>query len=819
MTGTAVYGTVRTVVWEDGGGNPASISDVYLGPVDFTAAFAERLAAAHHGWVKVEAGELIGDLEDRVFKLGFLSRAKKSVFWIDPAVVLHELLGPGHPLIAARTGLDRVKIAGPFETETPASLTVHENAGDYVALEVRKEGIVCELHNPSGGLNASTWSLFSEDELTPHVLNAAGVPATQPSGTQVTLSMTRISVVYGGMIADEEGNVEGVSVEMVGRNPIAQNVPLTIGATVRPRDVFSAGGYGANDDASTSYNLRIEHRLSATDDFVAFTFFQDAPDRLREEYRDRDIPVPPRDAFTTPRILMSAYFDARELHLQHDYNAARARFFGDDKHRHQRDLTLRENEMRAVADYVHTRYLYHLLYSATPLIADPVKRKSVTVDLRITRGFANPRKTAEFGYSRLHPRQYGQFLEFKPVIRSTSRMRALRMACADFLRDVRALNGDTFFRHLFMQFTKRARRRDFEDDDTDTTRNLRAFWKIELDGSGNEVGSASVRILDDGSIASRPLRKIGRRRIDSTSDAEERTYRIELIWQPMDLLAATAIPAADPLPAAAEPVEPAKKTSIVLLATEGAAIPTPYRLPLDDKARTFMRWLRTEYPDDNDPRLVETITLGDALQALGLFGNNEDEDGDENLQIRYLVIISHSRHETLYLRYFEMPSSYTGPELDLDPINDAEFVARVVEQAPEMLQLYRRLVQSEILPNLLDHKALRELGHASKQRLRKVFSGAEAILLTGCAPGFTKFTETHRLGSIASAFARITNTDVYASKSKVLSYAMKSNGDWRYHGPMKNSSTGLMRKGPTAMTTPIIPILLRRSRSCPCRPG
>ncbi len=24
MTGTAVYGTVRTVVWEDGGGNPAS---------------------------------------------------------------------------------------------------------------------------------------------------------------------------------------------------------------------------------------------------------------------------------------------------------------------------------------------------------------------------------------------------------------------------------------------------------------------------------------------------------------------------------------------------------------------------------------------------------------------------------------------------------------------------------------------------------------------------------------------------------------------------------------------------------------------------
>ena len=24
MTGTAVYGTVRTVVWEDGGGDPAS---------------------------------------------------------------------------------------------------------------------------------------------------------------------------------------------------------------------------------------------------------------------------------------------------------------------------------------------------------------------------------------------------------------------------------------------------------------------------------------------------------------------------------------------------------------------------------------------------------------------------------------------------------------------------------------------------------------------------------------------------------------------------------------------------------------------------
>jgi hypothetical protein len=24
MTGTAVYGTVRTVVWEDGGGNPSS---------------------------------------------------------------------------------------------------------------------------------------------------------------------------------------------------------------------------------------------------------------------------------------------------------------------------------------------------------------------------------------------------------------------------------------------------------------------------------------------------------------------------------------------------------------------------------------------------------------------------------------------------------------------------------------------------------------------------------------------------------------------------------------------------------------------------
>ena len=24
LTGTAVYGTVRTVVWEDGGGNPAS---------------------------------------------------------------------------------------------------------------------------------------------------------------------------------------------------------------------------------------------------------------------------------------------------------------------------------------------------------------------------------------------------------------------------------------------------------------------------------------------------------------------------------------------------------------------------------------------------------------------------------------------------------------------------------------------------------------------------------------------------------------------------------------------------------------------------
>ena len=24
MTGTAVYGTVRTVVWEDGGSNPAS---------------------------------------------------------------------------------------------------------------------------------------------------------------------------------------------------------------------------------------------------------------------------------------------------------------------------------------------------------------------------------------------------------------------------------------------------------------------------------------------------------------------------------------------------------------------------------------------------------------------------------------------------------------------------------------------------------------------------------------------------------------------------------------------------------------------------
>jgi hypothetical protein len=30
MTGTAVYGTVRTVVWEDGGGNPASYPIVNL---------------------------------------------------------------------------------------------------------------------------------------------------------------------------------------------------------------------------------------------------------------------------------------------------------------------------------------------------------------------------------------------------------------------------------------------------------------------------------------------------------------------------------------------------------------------------------------------------------------------------------------------------------------------------------------------------------------------------------------------------------------------------------------------------------------------
>ena len=52
MTGTAVYGTVRTVVWEDGGGNPASYP-ILIG-----------LANSRCCWMKVRFASLLTILND-----------------------------------------------------------------------------------------------------------------------------------------------------------------------------------------------------------------------------------------------------------------------------------------------------------------------------------------------------------------------------------------------------------------------------------------------------------------------------------------------------------------------------------------------------------------------------------------------------------------------------------------------------------------------------------------------------------------------------------------------------------------------------------
>ena len=43
LTGTAVYGTVRTVVWEDGGGDPASYSIPLYSHISRTKSHIERI--------------------------------------------------------------------------------------------------------------------------------------------------------------------------------------------------------------------------------------------------------------------------------------------------------------------------------------------------------------------------------------------------------------------------------------------------------------------------------------------------------------------------------------------------------------------------------------------------------------------------------------------------------------------------------------------------------------------------------------------------------------------------------------------------------
>jgi len=748
------------------------LTHVFMGPVSLSDAIQQRMSAAYHQTIKVVAGEPLGTLQDRIFKLGFYGLKKQQVVWIDPASVIHHWLSPQHPFIARRGSPGHLRVAGPYSTSEP--VMPPGTSENYFALEVRKDGMSFEFHRPGLPIDGALFSVFSEDELTTRILDPSGEVVPPPAGASVRVSLSRVLTMYW-TFKDADGELEGSTYDTPIRNPTSQDIHVDIGESFRPRHKFGSNVYREDNDGLTMYDLFVAYRFGSAGDYTELKLSQDARDRLREEYRDRGIPVPPRSYFSTPRALRSPYFDARELHLQHDYNYARARFYEDHDKRPHSDLTILEDEIRGVADYVHTRYLYHLFHSDAPLIADPENRTRIRTDLNITRGFINPRRNGDFGYSRLHPRQYGHFLEFRPVHKNSLKMKALRMACTDLLRATRAANSSGMFKHLYYQFTRRV------------GNSLRAFWKIELDAAGDETASTSVRFRDDGSVQSRPVRRIGGISINSTERAERHTYRIALIWQPHDLLTRPIIPAVDANPGATDSQTPVKKTSIILLATEAAAIPQNYQFPLDDKARTLADWLKQRYPEDNEPVIAETVTLGDAFAALGLLEDGQDRD--ERLRIRYLAIISHSRFETLFLRNFDEPGQYEGPVLDLDSEHDAVFRTRYRAQLADLRRLYPRRVKvrredrgTDIFSSYLEYISLTELSDRSKRRLRETFSEAEAILLTGCAAGFTKYTDEHHLGPVAVAFARVTDTDVYASNEKVHSLAMKTDGNWRYHG-------------------------------------
>jgi hypothetical protein len=758
------------------------LTHVYMGPIEFKDDFEQRLSAAYLQTVRVAEGEPIGTLQDRIFKLGFYGLKESQVVWIDPAAVIHYWLSAQHPFIANRGSPERLRVAGPYQPPEPV---VPPGAnGNYFVLEIRKHGVICEFHRPGIPIVGSLFSVHGEDELATRILDPSGEVVPVPAGASVRLSLSRVSTKYNTP-KDKDDWAEGETTDTKRRNPASQDVHLGIGESFRPRDKFGSDVYEKDDHRLIMYVLFVAYKLVGTDDYTELKLFQDAKDRLREEYRDRGIPVPSRAYFSTPRALRSPYFDARELHLQHDYNYARASYYNDERKRQHSDLTILEDEIRGVADFIHTRYLYHLFYSDAPLIADPEKKIRIRTDLNITRGFFNPRRNGAFGYSRLHPRQYGHFLEFRPAYKNGLKMKALRMACTDFLRAIRTASGVGAFKHLFFQFTRRV------------GQSQPAFWKIELDAAGNESASTSIRLRDDGSVQTRSVRRIGGVSINSTQRAEQHTDRIALTWQPHDLLTRPIIPVADANPVATASEEPVKKTSVILLATEAAAIPPQLQFPLDDKARTLADWLKQRYPEDHEPRIVQTVTLGDAFAALGLMDG--DEEQDEQLRIRYLAIVSHSRFDLLYLRNFEEPPAYNGSELDLDTEHDIVYKTRYRAQLADLRRLYPHRVKvrredrdTEIFSWLLEYTSLAKLSHRSKQRLRETFSEAEAILLTGCAAGFAKYTHAHRLGPVAAALARVADTDVYASDEKVHSYAMKADGNWKYHRYNVNKDTGVV---------------------------
>ncbi len=756
----------------------SKVTHAYMGPVTLFEDIETTLSDFPADYIKVTAGQALGELSFRDYHLGFFIRSDLDAVWIDSASVMHYFVDQSHPLLDSAGSPQTIEFTGPTAREGERLAFPTPGTNHFMA-RIEQEEFTFQIYshagfieNPTPYLRSKLLPFSSDDNYTFFQVGLTGEIVQSSPGSKVSLEMNRI------VLPIEDSY-----------HQIYETLDISPGDTVRMRDTFHnfiSEPVEVEEGKSIPFQrfeLRVQFLPRNNSELWDFAFFQDDVEILREEYLERNLPVPPRNWFTIPRR-ESLDFDVRNLFLQHDYaTIIRTDAFWPDRRDKTNsnwndtsdDITLGEDDIRQTAEFIQSRFNHYVLDETISEFNED-QRSRISTKLYVTRAFINPKLNQKRNFSELHPQQFGRSIEFKPFVPKAAYrerlIRALGKACIDFLSELPLVNSASQeFLYRYLHFAK------FQ----------RQLWSVRVEQTNLVISDKPITISDTNSIdIQNSFEIVDQLTINSTLDAEQKAHRVSIAWQIPNVLEKIIVPVA-PAGPGVNPVvaEDVQKTNLIFLATEEGNTPSDLeeQIALDDKAETFRAWFAKKFPQDIT-RTVETISLYDVYNELRLFDKSP-------FRIRNMVVVSHAGPNHVLLRATAKPEE--DPELWQSFTENLESLKQLyppgVKFHPEML------IENlpGVRPQRWNIRSLIKLSNATKIRLREVFSAAELIILSGCKTDTETFPDS---STFCGVLSRLTNTDVYGANHSSVSLALTNDGQWQWHGLAFDGSPGDHRGTP-----------------------